>query len=701
MSVKQLRKVAEATIELQQNESDCGIAALASIIQFHGGYVPLENLRTLSGASATGTTMLGLLQAGDKVGFVSEAYEGSIEDLKEVSYPSILHITKHGHIEHFIVCYIFDGENFLVGDPESGIKLLSSEELEGLWKSKAVLILKKNDKFILRSKIKKAKYKWLFESLSGDINFLSSTIIIGIMISLLNFSTAIFIEKLIDNLIPSKQPVTIVLGICAWLFFMIMKSLFNYLRELLLIEQSFRFNIRLTGDFIQKLMELPKPFFDSRKKGDLIARLFDTGRVQKSISTIVGQDIVDVLTLICAIIFVIFYDSNIAIFLGFLIPSYFFIIRNFHSNIYSTNKDLMASYALNEASYIDTLTGVEAIKQCQKEVSEANSLIDNFKGFQNNAASVERVNANFKISTDSFGILAVFFVLTYCVTSVMRNSIQIGDMMAIFSISTIALASTNRLAYAITHLQEAKVALDRTYDIVSLKPENKSGADVSHFNEIKLKNISFAYPGHDLLFEEINLSIRVGEITLLVGDNGTGKSTVLQILQKFISPQSGVVFIDEMNINDISTVALRKSIGVVPQNIKIFNQSIKFNICLSQDTPDEHVLSFCEEYELGSFINSFRDGLSTIVGEEGVNISGGQKQLIALARALYNKPKFLLLDEFTSSMDKETQRFALKLLFNLKPTTGVFIISHDHRMGKIASVAYQLINGKIEDIQSI
>lgn len=695
MYVKRSTKAAKKTFEFQQDESDCGVAALASIIQFHGGYIPLERLRALSGTTASGTTMLGLLQAGEEAGLVTEAFEGNVEELKKLSSPSLLHVVKHDIIEHYIVCYEFDGNKFLIGDPEDGIKNISESDLNNIWKSKALLTFSKSSEFVSKKKITKSKYDWIRRALMDDQRLIVSTLLIGTLISLLAFSTAIFTEKLVDNLIPSKDTSIIILGLCAWFILLIIRSGLTYLRELVLLKQAFRLNLRLTGHFITKLIHLPKSFFDSRKKGDLIARLFDTGRVQTTVAIIISQDIIDILTILVAITFVTFYQATIAAFLLILIPVYFMIIQNYYSKIYKANKAVMASYARNEASYIDILTGIETIKQQVKETSETRTLISNFKYFQKNILSVGRIGTQFKLNTDIIGLLSMFFILTYCVTSVLNNSIQLGDMLAIFSVSTIALNSTNRLAFAVSHLQEAKAALDRTYDVVSLTSEASNGSELKDLDTIQFQNVSFRFPGHTSLFSDVNFKIKKGNISVLVGENGSGKSTILQIIQKFYSPVGGLVLIDDVNIEEINPRSLRQCIGVVPQQIKIFNQSIAYNICLSHEITDEEVLNSCDELGLNEFIDSFREGIHTILGEEGVKVSGGQRQLIALARALFSRPKFLLLDEFTSSMDRETETFALDLVNRLKSKIGILIITHDPRLHLIATTKYNLSAGKI------
>lgn len=685
VNLNQVRKRASQSFELQQNESDCGVAALASIIQFHGGYVPMERLRSLSGTTTSGTTMLGLLQAGNTIGLVTEAFESTIEELKKLSEPVLMHIVKNDRLEHYIVCYGLIDNRFLIGDPEEGIKSLTPENLENQWKSKALLLFSKDSAFVQKSKIDRDKYQWLLKALVQEKHLVISTLIIGIVVSALGFSTAIFTEKLIDNLIPTADSSIIVLGLCAWLILLFIKLFFGYVRELTLVKQGFELNNRLTGDFIVKMLSLPKAFFDSRKKGDLISRLFDTGRVQSSVATIISQDIIDLLSLITAIFFVQFYSGWIALFLVFIIPAYFLIIYSFYSKIYESNKQLMISFSGNEAAYIDVLTGIEPLKQQSKEHKEADHLRQYFRKFQEDVVNSERIGISFKLATDAFGTLAIFFILAYCVTSVIDASIELGDMMAIFSISAIALGSTNRLAYAASHIQEAKAALDRTYDIVSLESDSDAGLELMNITSINVEKISFRFPGHAQLFKDVSFSIRKSEVTLLLGENGSGKTTILQILQRFYDPEQGAITLDQTPLKLCGQKSLRKLLGVVPQNVKIFNESLAYNITLDHEITTEEVLDFCSKSNFLNFLDSFRDGLNTILGEEGINVSGGQKQMIGLLRALFNKPEFLLLDEFTSAMDRETKKFAVKLIGELKSSTGIFLITHDQSLVELAS----------------
>lgn len=180
-------------------------------------------------------------------------------------------------------------------------------------------------------------------------------------------------------------------------------------------------------------------------------------------------------------------------------------------------------------------------------------------------------------------------------------------------------------------------------------------------------------------------------------ESGSGKSTIGQILQKFYDFENGNILINKtINFRELQLNDWRDLVGVVPQEITIFNGNVLDNMLLGEEDTPEKILSFFKEYGFEEFINNLPQGFATILGEEGINLSGGQKQLIALARVLYKKPQFLILDEATAAMDKKTEEFCIQLVSKLKNNMGILFISHRlETLKKYADIIYVLENGEI------
>jgi ABC-type bacteriocin/lantibiotic exporter with double-glycine peptidase domain len=514
------------------------------------------------------------------------------------------------------------------------------------------------------------------------------------LIAFFNLSTAIFIEKLIDILIPSGDNLKIIIALLSWGAILIIRAVVSLLRDESLIKLSFNVQGSLTGVYIRKLLMLPKDFFDGRKTGDLSSRLNDMERIQSSLSNLLGQDVIDILTLICSIIFVLFYNLSIGIFMIGLLPIYFIVIYSVQRKIYKSNHSIMQSFATAESDYLDSLSGISSIKIGNKEGLFFKRIFNGFNKYLKNVKQISSTITRHRTSNDFLGIFALVFIVLFSISAVFSDDMQVGDLVAIVSIVSISFAAITKLAISITKFQETRVAFERAYEVISSPEEyvleSNQPVPITDFSSINIVELSFGFPGQENLFENINFEIKKGSSTFIFGSIGTGKSTLLQILQKFYLANSGEILVNNINLNEINTALWRSQIGVVPQDLKVFNDTIFFNICLDSNFKDNDIIDFCTSYGFDNFFDSLPQQYETIVGETGVRLSGGQKQILAISRALFTKPKFLLLDEPTSSMDYKTENFILCLLKELKENMGILVITHKRELKPFADNIFYL-----------
>jgi ATP-binding cassette, subfamily C, bacteriocin exporter len=691
------------TFVLQHGQSDCGVACLLSLIKYYGGDASLENLREQSGTSIQGTTLLGLYQSSVKFGFDAEGLEAEgVHNLAELNEPVILHVLIDSRLQHYFVFYGFAKSGLaVIGDPAKGIIEISKDELEKAWQSKALLKLTPNKNFVKRSDENSKKKAWIIDLIKEDVNILVVGLFLGIIISVLGLSTAIFSQKLIDNILPSGNQQKLILSLVLVTVLLLARSGLASLRGFFLIRQGMDFNNRIIGKFYSSLLRLPKSFFDTRKTGDLIARMNDTRRIQTTISIISGNIIIDLLLVIVSTVFVFVYSATLGFVVIGSIPVYMGIVYFFNDKIIRSQKEVMSSYGFTESHYVDTIQGIATVKSSNSEnfFETVNKQVYGF--FQNKIFDLGKLNIRFGLLSEVTGV--IFMILVFGVSSwmVLDKTLQLGEMVALLSMAGSIMPSINRLVAANFQIQEARVAFDRMFEFTSVLPEQSEEKDLSVVSlktveQVLIKNISFRFAGRKQILKNISLELNKGEMIALLGESGGGKSTFTQLLQKFYLPETGVVEVNGINLSNVNTSMWRDSIGVVPQDIKIFNGNLLYNITLSDQPKDfEAAIKFCQGLGFEQYFKSFPQVYLTLLGEEGINISGGQRQLVALARALFRNPQLLILDEATAAMDKNTENFVLQLLLKLKSEMAVLLVTHRIKSARMADRIYILEEGKI------
>ena len=613
------------TLVLQHDQTDCGVACLLSLIRYYGGSHSLEKLRELSGTNTEGTSLLGLYQAANQTGFTAEGCEADIPSLIEHGQPVILHVVQEKYLNHYVVCYGYADGKFIIGDPAKGIIHYTHEELEQTWQSKAGLTLAPNNTFVKAQTERNHKKQWFANLLKEDREILSFSILLGLSIAVLGMAMAIFSQKLIDDILPSQNSRKLVAGILLLAFLLLVRTGLDAIRNLFLIRQTRDFNNRINDRFYSSLLSLPKLFFDTRKTGELVARLNDTQRVQRVITTIAGSTVIDALTALVSFAFLFYYSWQTGIIATVSLPFYFLLVYVFNRRIISAQRQVMQGYALSESNYITTMQGIAAIKNSNRIpfFQKLNWLI--YGNFQEKVVALGKINVKLTVFSIIFSVLFLMGILSYTSFLVFNNQMKLGELMAVLGISGSLLPAVAGLALIAIPINEAKVAFNRMYEFATLKPEEAGSKTDTDFRILEVNRLAFRFAGQKQLLKDISLSIKKGECVAIVGESGCGKSTFVQILQKFYPFESGSITINEsIGLSEIKTENWRNIIGVIPQEIAVFNGNVVDNLLLSPEDNPNDVEKFIADYGFMPFIQSLPQGFASILGEEGVNLSGAK-----------------------------------------------------------------------------
>lgn len=681
--MKNDRKLISRSFVEQHDMTDCGAACLLMLVRYYGGDSSLVHLRELSGTSNAGTTLLGLCQAARTMGFDADGAQfDNIDELRAYNSPCILAVVTEQLLSHYVVCYGYVNGKFIISDPAKGLVEMLDEEFFKICTFNS-LILEPNKQFEYKKSISKKKKSWIIGLVHEDYGLLFSSLVIGIITTVMGMAMTLFSQKLIDNILPAKDTFKLIVGLCAVLCLTIFSVLLSAFRSKLLITQRKDFNNRIIRFFFNKMLRMPKSYFDTRKIGDMLSRLGDTGRIQSIIVSLTGNTIISILVVIIYTAFLFYYTWKIALIAILCSPVFFWIIASTNKKIISGQKEVMSSSAISQSAFINTIEGIAEIKSFSRQDVFLGNNCNLYSNLQDKIYALGRIQIGIGINAGLFSTIVQTGLIAICSALVLKDDMTIGVLMAVITISSTIFSNVSGLAMIMIPINEAKVAFERMFEFVdSPEEENEVNHDrlyVTKFDAqvLSVENLYFRFIGRKLLLNNLSFVLRKGTITGVVGESGCGKSTLCQLVERFYMPESGRICLDGTDVNDISMQEWCSMVSFVPQDVFLYNGTVLDNICFGQ-TPEnlKDVFDFCDKYGFSSYFNELPSGLMTLVGEEGINLSGGQKQLVAFARALYNPCKILILDEMTAAMDRRTEKYICNLLLGLKDDMIILFVTH-------------------------
>ena len=691
------------SIALQHDQKDCGAACLLTLVQFHGYHTTLEHLRLLTGTTEAGASLLGLQQAAIDIGFEAEPYKATLKELKLTKGHFILHTIKHGFLNHFVLCLGQEGGFWLVADSEDGVLRLTDEQLESCWTSGVLLKLKFSESLRL-SKTKTSFFKsWLLPLLKPHQSRLFMIVLLGLIHAVLMFNTSIFTEVLVDDLLPSKDTELILTGLSIWALVLLASALLDYLRNNSLAQFSLGFNTDLMKNFFGKLVLQPKRFFDSKKTGDLVTRLEDAEGIEENTSKWVEEGLISVFTVTVAFVLFFVYDTDLALINLLLAPILFFAVLLLKKSVIKKQKAALVSHAANTANYIDTFSGIDEVKRGQLEAKFYRHALNFYKAFRAKVFEADKSTIHFGLIIQLLTLLTTITVIGISSFKVASGSLDIGNMLAIISIASITSNHIAGLAFTYVDFEEARITFERMHELLDekvAKPQNIAPIEVVDHNVLSLHNLSFSFPGQLDMLSNISMQLEQGKVTTLFGESGGGKTTLLNLMSTLYQPQAGRILFNGHSVFK-NQLDWRKRIGVVPQEVKIFNASFWENINLAglgtvNRKNRAKVDTLIKTHHLEAIFEGLPFGIDTILGEGGVRLSGGQRKILGLLRAIHHRPLLLLLDEVTASLDAKNVALIHSLIHKLKSDIPILQVTHSLLVTSKSDYVYVLEKGKIK-----
>lgn len=674
-------------VEYQMDSQDCGPASLKIIAKHFGRYYSLQYLRDRCGITNQGISLLDLSAGAENIGLRTLAIKCTIEEvITSVPFPTILFWNEN----HFVVLYHADKKHMWVSDPAKGRIKYTHEEFRRGWypkkENKGVLLAVEPTVDFQKNKQQKEREKNSF------INILRY--FIPYKKSFMTIFVIMFIVTLFQGILPFISKAVIDVGIKTFdlnfinmvlignICILLSITIFNVIRDWLLLHITSRVNIALISDYLIKLMKLPVTFFENKLLGDILQRARDHERIRNFIMNNSLSLIFSIFTFIIFGIILLIY--NAIIFYIFLAGSILYVlwVLLFLSIRRKLDWEYFELISKDQSYWVETVSAIQDIKiynyekhrrwkweEIQARLYKVNKRVLNVTNSQNMGAQFIENIKNMSI---------VF----YCASAVITGDITFGIMISTQFVIGMLNGPLIQFINFIISAQYAKISFLRMNEIHQLEDEEAplsiSTSIIPACRDMILENVHFQYSVNaPMILKNIYLQIPQNKVTAIVGGSGSGKSTLLKLLVRLYKPSYGEIKMGGMNVSIINLKHWREICGVVMQDGKLFSDTIVNNIILD----DEHINydrlhEVCRIAQIEDEINSMPKGYETMIGETGRGLSGGQKQRLLIARALYKKPDFLFLDEATNSLDVINERKIVEALNNAFNNRTVVIIAH-------------------------
>ncbi len=492
---------------------------------------------------------------------------------------------------------------------------------------------------------------------------------------------------------------TIALGLVGILM---LQSLISFLRVYLFAKVSENAMADVRSGLYAKLVHLPMTFFDQQRTGELMSRISsDVTLLQTSFSTTLAEVIRQLITLLAGITIIFVTSTSLSVFMLAVFPVLVISAMVFGKRIRKLSRQSQDELAQSSTIVEETLSSILAVKTFTNELFEK----ERYGRSLDKAVSVAIKAATFRAGFISFIIFALFggmvAIIWYGAVLLQNGEMSVGDLISFVLYTSFIGGSIAGLGDLFGQIQRAIGASERILEIHDEKAEIEDHIVPEHIpirGDISFHEVGFAYSSRPdvQVLDRLNLEINKGEKIALVGRSGAGKSTIAQLILRLYDGYSGDILVDGRELGSYGLLAYRENIGAVPQEIILFGGTIRENIAYGKPgASDQEIEAAAKKAHALEFIQSFPEGLETIVGERGVKLSGGQRQRIAIARTILKDPSILILDEATSSLDAHSEREVQAALNELMEGRTTIIIAHRLATIKKVDKIFVLDHGKI------
>ncbi len=659
------QKVKKVPIILQMEALECGAASLAMIFAYYHKYIPLERLRLECSVSRDGCNAKNVLEAARHNGLKAKGFSyNDINALKQnVQLPAII----HWNFNHFVVLCGFKKDKAIIADPASGMRNVPMEEFEKSFTG-IVLTFEKTDEFVADGE-KKSVIGYLVKRLNGAIVPLVFVLITGLLLAIAESVTSLFSQIFTDNILISSDksmmmPLLMAMGIT-----LVISFILETFQSVYLLKIRGKMSITSGRQFMWHVLRMPVEFFSQRFAGDISSRQSSTDTIANIICTKVAPIILNIIMIIIYLFILLYYDITMSLICILAAAVNIFILKMGSKRNENDYKTVSRDAGKLQGTTVAGVSMIETIKSSGCEAGYFQKWIGYQTKYNNSLQSLRESNAFENTIPTLVQGLANTAILLLGVYNILTGKFTIGALMAFQGFMSSFLGPVNELVGIGQDIQAVSGDMERVEDVMNYAPDveidfsevenDKSSKEYKKLDgEVEIQNLSFAYsPLGAPLIEDFSLHVKKGQMVALVGGSGSGKSTIAKIIAGLYEPRSGKVLFDGKERKDIDRSVFRGSLAMVDQNVTMFQDTIRNNITMWDDSIDDVTLiRATQDAQIHEDILLRANGYDHELVENGKDFSGGQRQRFEIARSFVMDPSIMILDEATSALDPTTEK---------------------------------------------
>jgi ATP-binding cassette, subfamily C, bacterial len=715
-------RILKYPLVLQHSEEDCGAACIATVLKYYSRIISLNRVREAVGTRQQGTTLLGLRRGGEAFGFNARQVKVTkelVDRLNEAPLPAIIHWKGY----HWVVLYGQKKDKYVIADPAVGVRYLSRPELDEGWSNGIMLLLMPDraaclSRSVWDTECNRARFSKQpdEERLQGFSHFLGRilpyrqillrAIALNLLIGLLSLASPFLVQILTDDVLVRRDRqllTTVAIGVIAINLF---SNFCQLIQSKIIAHFAQRIKLELVLEFGRQILRLPLNYYQTRRSGEVVSRLQDIEEINQLISQVAialpSQTFIGLISLGLMLFYSIRLTAvAVAITVLMTLPIVLSI-----PILKQKTRSLLVNDAENQGFLVETFKGAITLKTSNAAPQAWEELQSRFGRLANLTFRTIEININNNFISRLISGIGTVVVLWFGSSLVIDRQLSIGQLLAFNSMNANFIALISYLINFIDRFTFAQTAIERIQEVIETTPENdddnKPWLEIPGNVDLVCTKLNYYYPGRLELFEDFSISIPGGKITALIGQSGCGKSTLAKLIAGLYRLRSGSINFGSYAQRDISLECLRQQVVLVPQEAQFWSRSILDNFRFSHPFLSfEEIVSACKIVGANEFIEQLPDGYQTILGEFGANISGGQRQRLAIARAIATDPPILILDESTVALDPVSETQVLDKLLRSRQGKTTILITHRSRVISRADWIILLDKGKLQQQGSL